>query len=264
MGYDSNGNWSLLDGTLVNTGNKVLPSQHNPMANDFASGFSQVLVRDGRSGMTGTLSMGGFGITSMKDGTAATDAATVGQVGSIYGNQIGAATAKTTPVDADYLGIYDSAAANVLRKLTWANLKATLKTYFDTLHASVSRTISAGVGMTGGGDLSANRTISMGTPGSITNSSTNSATTGTHTHALGFTAAEVYAGSSASLTDYPIGTILLVRGLFLTRNAAATVYLSGSSAEFSGTGSTALTGTWRARGFVSAGSDQFQLMQRVS
>lgn len=45
-----------------------------------------------------------------------------------------AATGKTTPVDADEVPLVDSAASNVLKKLTWANLKATLKTYFDTLY----------------------------------------------------------------------------------------------------------------------------------
>lgn len=37
-----------------------------------------------------------------------------------------AATSKTTPVDADELPLVDSAASNVLKKLTWANLKAAL------------------------------------------------------------------------------------------------------------------------------------------
>ncbi len=45
-----------------------------------------------------------------------------------------AATGKTTPVDADEMPLVDSAASNVLKKVTWANLKATLKTYFDTLY----------------------------------------------------------------------------------------------------------------------------------
>jgi hypothetical protein len=45
-----------------------------------------------------------------------------------------AATTKATPADADELPLVDSAASNVLKKLTWANLKATLKTYFDTLY----------------------------------------------------------------------------------------------------------------------------------
>lgn len=49
-----------------------------------------------------------------------------------------AATSKATPVDADELPLVDSAASNVLKKLTWANLKATLKTYFDTLYVTVN------------------------------------------------------------------------------------------------------------------------------
>lgn len=49
-----------------------------------------------------------------------------------------AATSKATPVDADLLALVDSAASNTLKKLTWANVKATLKTYFDTLYAAAS------------------------------------------------------------------------------------------------------------------------------
>lgn len=60
-----------------------------------------------------------------------------GGSGDVAGSTV-AATAKTTPVDADLLPIVDSAASNVLKKLTWANLKATLKTYFDTLYVSLS------------------------------------------------------------------------------------------------------------------------------
>lgn len=44
------------------------------------------------------------------------------------------AAAKTTPVDADLIGLADSAASNTLKKLTWSALKAALKTYFDTLY----------------------------------------------------------------------------------------------------------------------------------
>ena len=59
---------------------------------------------------------------------------------------IHASTSKTTPADADEIGITDSASSFSLKKLTWANLKATLLTYFDTLY---SRTASIfGVGQT--------------------------------------------------------------------------------------------------------------------
>lgn len=43
------------------------------------------------------------------------------------------ATSKTTPVDADYLPLKDSAASNGLKYLTWANLKATLAAYWVTV-----------------------------------------------------------------------------------------------------------------------------------
>lgn len=49
-----------------------------------------------------------------------------------------AATAKTTPVDADVMPIQDSAASYVKKKVTWANIKATLKTFFDTLYGAKS------------------------------------------------------------------------------------------------------------------------------
>jgi len=52
------------------------------------------------------------------------------------GSKINGATEKTTPVDADMVGLMDSAASNILKKLSWANIKATLKTYFDTLYPS--------------------------------------------------------------------------------------------------------------------------------
>jgi hypothetical protein len=63
----------------------------------------------------------------IETGANVTDAGNVGS--SIHG-----ATAKTTPVDADTIPLIDSAASNVLKKVTWANIKATLKTYFDTLY----------------------------------------------------------------------------------------------------------------------------------
>ena len=57
---------------------------------------------------------------------------------------------KTTPVDADEVGLIDSAAANVLKKLTWTNIKATLKTYFDTLYQAVNTAVLKSLGTTKG------------------------------------------------------------------------------------------------------------------
>jgi hypothetical protein len=52
--------------------------------------------------------------------------------------QIHSATSKTTPVDADEVPIVDSASSFSLKKLTWGNLKATLKAYFDSIYANLS------------------------------------------------------------------------------------------------------------------------------
>jgi hypothetical protein len=57
---------------------------------------------------------------------------------TLVGDRIHAATGKTTPVDADELGLADSAASFVLKKLTWATLKATVKTYYDSVAATLT------------------------------------------------------------------------------------------------------------------------------
>jgi len=75
-----------------------------------------------------------------------------------------AATAKATPVDADQLPLVDSAASNVLKKLTWVNVKATLKAYFDTLYTNNTGTVTSVAAITlgtTGTDLSS--TVATGT-----------------------------------------------------------------------------------------------------
>jgi hypothetical protein len=55
--------------------------------------------------------------------------------------------------------------------------------------ANSTVTITAGNGLTGGGDLSANRTLTVGTPSSLTATSTNAVTSTSHTHAIDSTIA---------------------------------------------------------------------------
>ena len=64
-------------------------------------------------------------------------------------------TSKTTPADADSVLLSDSAAFSAGKKLTWSNLKATLKTYFDTIYTTtsavatqISNALSAAIGNT--------------------------------------------------------------------------------------------------------------------
>ncbi|WP_318761835.1 collagen-like domain-containing protein [Aminobacter niigataensis] len=84
----------------------------------------------------------------------ATGAVTLGAV-------IAAATVKATPVDADTFALSSSTDGNGTRRTTWANIKSTLKAYFDGLYALATRTLTTGTGLTGGGDLSADRTLAV-------------------------------------------------------------------------------------------------------
>lgn len=70
-------------------------------------------------------------LDSVEANADVTDAANVGTA-------IDGSTAKTTPVDADTMPLIDSAASNVLKKVTWANIKTTLKSYFDSLTTTLT------------------------------------------------------------------------------------------------------------------------------
>lgn len=71
-------------------------------------------------------------------GTNTGDSATPAETTSTIGALINGATTKATPINADLFGFADTEASNILKKLTWANIKSVLKTYFDTLYASSS------------------------------------------------------------------------------------------------------------------------------
>lgn len=67
--------------------------------------------------------------------------------------------------------------------------KITARTNLDVFSTAQvnNKTISAGNGLTGGGDLSVNRTISMGNPSTVGPATSNTASGTTHTHALDVT-----------------------------------------------------------------------------
>lgn len=90
-------------------------------------------------------------IDTVESNADVTDAQNVGL--SIHG-----AAEKTTPIDADTLPLIDSAASNALKKVTWANIKATIKTYLDTLYSAVSH---ASTHVTGGTDKIRDATASQ-------------------------------------------------------------------------------------------------------
>ena len=51
---------------------------------------------------------------------------------------LNAGASKTSPVDADVIPLLDSADSSAIKKLSWANVKATLKAYFDGIYSTLT------------------------------------------------------------------------------------------------------------------------------
>ena len=120
---------------------------------------------------------------------------------------IAASTSKTTPVGADVLPILDSAAANILKKVTWVNVKATLKSYFDTLYATAGTYVTAGAatgsGLTQGtGKLLGRTTASTGAIEEITPGSTLTFAAGALNVARPYTAGTAVATTSGTSVNW--------------------------------------------------------------
>lgn len=88
MPRDSNGNTQPLGGTIVSTGDPILPSQHNPALIDLYEMMSQSLSRDGQGGMRANLNMNGFRIINVSTSSASGDLATVGLVNSTVDTKV--------------------------------------------------------------------------------------------------------------------------------------------------------------------------------
>lgn len=135
------------------------------------------------------------------------------------------------------------------------------------------RTISAGNGLTGGGDLTANRTLTLSTPSTITSSSLNQVTVTSHTHALSLSSTDI------GLLTASLGTTTTGSYVFAAPEpAGVTTYnlgepvggLAGSSLRQCSGGSTrpgsgSLPGNWRCMGYSTpAGSAASTLWKRIS
>jgi len=128
-----------VDGIEFAIGDNIVAKADNASATVYAANWSKHDQTDAVQavvGLIGSITKAGLlAALNVEDGADVTDAVNVG-------SSINGSTAKTTPVDADTFAMIDSAASNVLKKVTWANIKATLKTYFDTLYATATNSIT--------------------------------------------------------------------------------------------------------------------------
>ncbi len=101
------------------------------------------------------------------------------------GALINSATEKTTPVDADMVGLMDSAAANILKKLSWANIKATL---IGTLHTWTARQVGAVTALT---STSGSIAINLGVTNNYSHTMTEDTTLAAPTNAVAGTTGHI-------------------------------------------------------------------------
>lgn len=79
MPRDSQGNTNPLPGTIVATGDTILPSQHNPALVDLYAMMTQSLSRDGQGGMRSALNMNGFAVNNLGPASLPNDAVSLSQ-----------------------------------------------------------------------------------------------------------------------------------------------------------------------------------------
>lgn len=175
-------------------------------------------------------------------------------------------TTKSTPIDADLIPLSDSATSFGIKKLTWANLKATLKTYFDTLYFA----------LTGSQTVDGIKTFTSSpivpTPSSLDNS-TKIATTAFVVQNINNATVNLTVGAIGSyslLLCTTVGQSIIADSLYsgssLKHNGYQSVLTSGGSVAAVTVPSSTVTGTWRAMGnaTVTSGSYANTLFLRIS
>lgn len=181
------------------------------------------------------------------NGDSSTKTSSTAFVAAAIPYNINAATSKTTPADADELPILDSSATFGLKKLTWANLKATLKTYFDTLYAPLANVSVAGVRQTvqsGSVDTSGFANfVSIGTGLNVNIAAT---TTPIKVHAAG-----------GAISADRLGTISADKTLLLPANSTSYIYESVATNGVCTSGSTTLAPIYQFGGTPAVTNGQF-------
>ena len=123
------------DFRTVQTGtasSQVAPTSHNNLTNRDASGsHPATAITYGATTVDGALATLIANNTGTNTGNETT---------TTIGALINGATAKTTPADADMFALMDSAGSNVVKKLSWANIKAMLTRRTPRVFSTTSAT----------------------------------------------------------------------------------------------------------------------------
>lgn len=133
------------------------------------------------------------------------------ETATTLGALINGASAKSTPVDLDMFALMDSAASNIVKKLSWANLKSAVKSYYDSVAATLTNKTISG----------SNNTLSNIPQSAITNLTTDLAE---KSDILGTN--EIETGTSYTLNAADVGKVIV-----FTNNAGITLTVDSGLPE---------------------------------
>lgn len=144
MPDDINGNYSLPNGYLAVTGEKVLPSNHNPPLEDIAAALTARFSRDGRAPMLGNVPMNGFLIKGLGEGDDPEDAVNKSQLDTksglttentfsktqiwSKGADVASAASITLGTDGNY---FDITGTTGITSISTVGVGAVIKLHFD-------------------------------------------------------------------------------------------------------------------------------------
>ena len=121
--------------TAQNTAN----SEINDLAIQVADNATDAQnARDEAVSAIAILSSGAIDDTAIANNKAYSNQKTNDLLGQKVDKNISSYAEKTTPIDADLIPLSDSVSSFGIKKLSWANIKATLKTYFDSLYMKLT------------------------------------------------------------------------------------------------------------------------------
>jgi hypothetical protein len=166
MPFDSNGNFTRTQNWTSDfeNGIEIVCDRHDDEDDNFANGFNECMLRDGRAPATGNLKLGNFRITGMADGQTSNDAINKGQLDALNSLMIKninslTDTIKTTletifPIGSLYIGTQKTCPMGSLIKNSEWQLVSKNKALWTGDGTNANTTIDAGLpNITGGAQV---------------------------------------------------------------------------------------------------------------